>query len=322
MPDDAVVVAHSLPGDAVPVPEGGLARCGRRCRPRTAGADWPVRAVRARRAPQHIESSTEIHCGPLAWMSFSVRPRVGRISAVSPQTRCERFSLVETCTVSPALRIASLGDVGVGDGLRRSCRRGRGRRGPRRPAARGSSRRCRSPCSRGGSKPNSFCSASRKCSAAAPRCPSCGRPARWSGRGPGTARRRACRCCPGASATLAISLMVATALRCWVSPIAQQKTVRVGVARAFARPRSICARVKPGGLRRPGPSRAALTCAAHSSKPVVYLVDEVVVEGVPLARSSEPIAWNSARSPLSRIGRCRSASSVPLPTTPRGPAGS
>ena len=32
--------------------------------------------------------------------------------------------------------------------------------------------------------------------AAAPRCPSCGRPARWSGRGPGTARRRACRCCP------------------------------------------------------------------------------------------------------------------------------
>ena len=34
--------------------------------------------------------------------------------------------------------------------------------------------------------------------------------------------------------------------------------------------------------------------------------------------SSEPIAWNRARSPLILTGRCRSASAVPLPTTPRG----
>ena len=36
----------------------------------------------------------------------------------------------------------------------------------------------------------------------------------------------------------------------------------------------------------------------------------------PHSSSSEAIAWNSARSPLIRTGRCRSASWVPWPTTP------
>ena len=110
---------------------------------------------------EQVESSTEIHCGPLAWMSFSVRPLVGRISAVSPQTRCERFSLVEMCTVIRALRIAST-MTSVSDA---ACTKLPPR--PRKTCAL-PSRRARiestvsSPCGRGGSNPNSFCSASRK----------------------------------------------------------------------------------------------------------------------------------------------------------------
>lgn len=50
-----------------------------------------------------MESSTVTKRSP----SRSVRPSVGRMSASRPHTACERFSLVETCTVSLARRIAS-----------------------------------------------------------------------------------------------------------------------------------------------------------------------------------------------------------------------
>ena len=70
-------------------------RCG------LAGASGPREACTA-----HVESSTEMNCGPLAWTSFSVRPSVGRMRAVSPQTRCERLSLVEIWTVSRVRRSA------------------------------------------------------------------------------------------------------------------------------------------------------------------------------------------------------------------------
>lgn len=56
---------------------------------------------------EQVESSTETNCSPPACTSVSVRPNVGRISAVSPQTRCERLILVDTCTVSRARRSAS-----------------------------------------------------------------------------------------------------------------------------------------------------------------------------------------------------------------------
>ncbi len=54
-----------------------------------------------------IESSTVTNCSPVAWTSRSLRPSVGRISAVSPQTVCDRLSLVEICTVSRHVRSAS-----------------------------------------------------------------------------------------------------------------------------------------------------------------------------------------------------------------------
>src|ERR1700691_5271821 len=47
-----------------------------------------------------IESSTVRNCLPDSCRSASLRPRHGRINARSPVIRCERFNLVETCTVS------------------------------------------------------------------------------------------------------------------------------------------------------------------------------------------------------------------------------
>ena len=46
-------------------------------------------------------------CSPLRWTSRSVRPSVGRISAVRPATTWDRLSLVETCTVIAQLRRAA-----------------------------------------------------------------------------------------------------------------------------------------------------------------------------------------------------------------------
>lgn len=54
-----------------------------------------------------MESSTVTNCFCPAWTSLSVRPRVGRIRARVPVTAWERLSLVDTCTVSRARRIAA-----------------------------------------------------------------------------------------------------------------------------------------------------------------------------------------------------------------------
>ena len=70
-------------------------RCG------LAGASGPCEACTAQ-----TESSTVIRWVRPPVRSFSVRPSVGRISASLPCTTCERLSLVETCTVRSARRIA------------------------------------------------------------------------------------------------------------------------------------------------------------------------------------------------------------------------
>ena len=55
-----------------------------------------------------IESSTDTCCfTPSGETSRSVRPRVGRISAVLPCTTWLRLSLVDTCTVSAQPRSAA-----------------------------------------------------------------------------------------------------------------------------------------------------------------------------------------------------------------------
>jgi hypothetical protein len=80
--------------------------------------------------------------------------------------------------------------------------------------------------------------------APAPRCPSCGRPARWSAHARAAGPRPACRCCPARTRGSRPSLIVATALRCWVSPISQQDTVRPA-SRSIRAASSICARDRP-----------------------------------------------------------------------------
>ncbi|CAM5604297.1 hypothetical protein SFUMM280S_07508 [Streptomyces fumanus] len=101
------------------------------------------------------------NCSPVAWMSTSVRPSVGRIRAVSPQTVCDLLSLVEMCAVSRQRRMAS--SVTSLSGAARTKLPATPRKTLIRP-----SRMARieftesSPCARGGSKPNSSFSASRK----------------------------------------------------------------------------------------------------------------------------------------------------------------
>ncbi len=108
--------------------------------------------------------------------------------------------------------------------------------------------------------------------------------------------------------------MVATALRCWVMPIAQQVTV-AEESRNIPAASSMSARSSPVARSTADQSSSA-RCAAHASYPTVCsLMKSWSMQ--PHCRSSEPIAWNSARSPLTRTGRCRSASSVPTPLSPR-----
>ncbi len=108
-----------------------------------------------------IESSTVTNCSPPACTSRSVRPRHGSISASRPWCRWERFSLVGDLHGQLAARHRRRGDVGVGRGRRRSCRRAPTNTStlPSRMARIAST--VSQPCSRGGSKPNSSRSASR-----------------------------------------------------------------------------------------------------------------------------------------------------------------
>ncbi len=183
-----------------------------------------------------VESSTEIHCGPDAWTSFSVRPLVGRISAVVPQHRCERLILVEMWTVIRARRIASTTTSVSGTACTKLPPR------PRKKWALPSrSARIEStvswPCSRGGSKPNSFWSASRKLSGVRSQIPIVRSP--WTLEWPRTGSTPApgLPMSPRTSARLTISLIVATALWCWVMPHRPAPDGGVGVADHRARPR-------------------------------------------------------------------------------------
>ncbi len=71
-----------------------------------------------------------------------------------------------------------------------------------------------------------------------------------------------------------------------------------------------------------GPLDGGPVDVAHVRRPVVEAdgvpLDEVAVDVAPLRAAAPPIACNSARSPLTRTGRCRSASVVPTPLRPRG----
>ena len=190
-----------------------------------------------------IESSTETSCLPPAWMSLSVRPSVGRISAVRPCTTWLRLSLVEICTVSAQLRsAASVTSVsGVADAKLPPM--------PMNTLARPSRiARIAStvswPCLRGLVMPNRVSNAARNVSGIFSQMPIVRSPCTFECPRTGHTPAPGLPIMPRISSRLVASPMVATACRCWVSPIAQQNTVR-SEAMSISATRSSCSRPMP-----------------------------------------------------------------------------
>ncbi len=273
-----------------------------------AGSERPREACTA-----DIESSTVIRCTRPPVRSCSVRPRVGRISAVCPASRWLRLSLVEICTVSSALRIAaavtSVSDIAATK-LPPSARNTLARPSRNTRTASAAS----TPCSRGGSKPNSSRSRSRKTAGGFSQIPMLRSPCTFEC--PRTGQRPApgLPIMPWSRAMLTNSLIVATALRCWVMPIAQQWTIRELPA-SMSAAASISAHSSPVAAITASRSTSA-TCFAQASKPTV---DDSMNSrsATPRASSRLPIACQRARSPFERMRSSRSASPVPPPTRPR-----
>ncbi len=123
---------------------------------------------------------------------------------------------------------------------------------------------------------------------------------------------------PRSSRKLTISRIVATAFACWVRPIAQQTIDRFGGDDVVGELLDL----RPGQPAEPldvGPVQGA-PAGGGRLEPVGVCIDEVVVEdgrrgAARRPRSSSALLTpaNSARSPLTRTGRKRSASLVPVP---------
>ncbi len=102
-----------------------------------------------------IESSTVTHCGPVACMSCSVRPRQGRISVSLAVSRQVRLSLVTMFTDRSSPRIAAKQASGSGIATARLPPSAmKAREWPSSIAAIDSTALW--PCLRGGAKPNAF----------------------------------------------------------------------------------------------------------------------------------------------------------------------
>ncbi len=204
----------------------------------------PAGSSRPREAcTEDIESSTVTNCSPEACTSRSLRPSAGRINAVRPQTACERLSLVDTCTVSSAERsaanVTSLSGVAAAK-LPPMPMKTRAR--PSRNARIAST--TARPGSRGAVKPNSASIASRNQAGGRSQMPIVRSP--WTLECPRTGQSPAPLrpMLPCSRATLTNSLIVATALRCWVMPIAQQMTV-LGESMNIRAAASISSRPRP-----------------------------------------------------------------------------
>src|SRR5215218_1257489 len=208
--DPPIVVAHALPVDPV---------AGTQCCLGHSGDDGDFGAEQ--RARWRKRPSRRVHraggvldgdeLGPLPCMSCSVRPSVGKINAVSPQVKWDRLILVEICTVSLALRrAAAVTSVSGAACTKFPPRPMKTRARPSRNARIAST--VSKPFCRGGSKPSSACSRSRKWAGGRSQIPIVRSP--WTLECPRTGSRPApgLPMFPWASATLVISLIVATAL--------------------------------------------------------------------------------------------------------------
>ena len=136
-------------------------------------------------------------------------------------------------------------------------------------------------------------------SGSSPRCPWCGRPGRWSGRGPGRRRRRAADVAAQQQQVDDFSGWWPRPCLCWVRPIAQQTMVRR--AEAMASP----ALLDRGPFecqwrRRRRPSRVGRGRARRTARSPRCGGDEVVVDDgagrgvLGVERAVWPSAWNRA----------------------------
>ncbi len=268
-----------------------------------AGLSGPFEACTA-----DIESSTVTRCSRPPVLSFSERPSAGRISASRPVTTCERLSFVDTWTVRSARRMAaSVTAVSETAETKLPPIAKKTLTLPSRSAWTAST--VSRPCSRGGSKPNSSRSASRKCSGARSQMPIVRSPCtlEW----PRTGHRPApgLPMLPCSSATLTNSLIVATELRCWVMPIAQQKTV-AEESRSMPAASSISGAVETGGPLDLGPVEARQVVGVLGEAVGVPL-DEVAVDRSPLQQQGterleqRQVAVDAHRAGGGRRGRCR-----------------
>ncbi len=182
-----------------------------------------------------IESSTVTTCSPPRCTSTSVRPLVGKIRAVPPTTTCERFSLVDTCTVSSQPRSAA--SVTSVSGVARTKLPPIPMKNLALPSRIASIAATVSrPCSRGEANANSLSSASWNEDGMRSKMPIVRSP--WTllcprtGQTPEPGRPMF----PWISRTLTISRKVLTECLCCVRPIAQHTTVRRDAANRSARP--------------------------------------------------------------------------------------
>src|SRR6478672_9024752 len=224
---------------------------------------------------------------------------VGRISAVSPHTACERLSFVEMWAVSRQFRIAR--SVNSLSGVARTKLPAKPTNNFARPSrmARMESTASR-PCFGGGVKPNSRSSASRNDCGIFSQMPIVRSP--WTllcprtGHTPVPGRPRF----PRSIRKFTISRTVATPYLCWVTPIAQHTMIFL-LDSTRSTTCSISSRESPVASRTSA-HEICRTWLVKAPKPVVWVSMNSWSSTLPGAASSAfsrsaLIAWNSARSP-------------------------
>ena len=235
--------------------------------------------------------------------------------ASSPVTRCPRFSLVETCTVSRQRRSASAVNSVSGVAERKLPPIAKKTFAPPECIARIACTVSK-PWSRGGSKQNSRARASRNSGFGRSQIPMVRSPCTLLWPRTGQAPAPGLPMLPFIRSRFTISWMFATALRCWVSPIAQVTMILSRVATSSATRRMSSLGIPlPASISSHPVWRSA---SANASNPAVRSRTKAWSSTSPgrrasASRSSFMIPLRSGTSPLILTGRWCAASCVPGP---------
>ena len=229
-----------------------------------------------------IESSTVTNCSA-AGLHVALGAAQGRAGSARarPATTCERLSFVDTCTVSRQLRSAA--SVTAVSGVAGDEVAAHRHEHPHLAVAHRPDRvdgvvaRARAAAS----KPNSALErVEERRGRASRRCPSCGRPARWSARAPGTRPAPGRPMLPRSSRTLTISRIVGDGVLVLGQAHRPAHDHRVRGAHGLADASLDLVGGSPVAATSSSPSSARSVRRRSSSKPLGVLVDELVVEHV------------------------------------------